>query len=107
LDPRISESIAQLADRGHEVSFVQVLACEETDPDIEGDFRLVDCEDESSVEITATNQALKEYRQNLDNHCSKLSSTCVRYGGRYTRVLSNREIGEFLTDVLRREGWVA
>jgi uncharacterized protein (DUF58 family) len=107
LDPRAPESVAQLASRGHEVSFVQVLAREEIDPDIEGDLRLVDSEDESSVEITATSQALRQYKQNLDKHCESINNACVRYGGRYARVASDCEVGDFIRNVLRPEGWVA
>ena len=107
LDPKIIESVAQLSGRGHEVSFVQILAREEIDPDIEGDLRLIDCEDETSVDITATSQALKEYRRNLEEHCAKLAEACVRYGGRYARMTSDGALDSFVKDTLRREGWVA
>src|SRR5687768_8084626 len=107
LDPRCSASIAQIAGRGHEVAFIQILSPEETDPDIEGDLRLIDCENGSDAEITATGDAIRQYRRNLEELCATIAATSVRYGGRYMRVSSQYQFDEFVKNNLRRDRWVA
>lgn len=107
LDPQAAGGVAQLAGRGHEVAFVQILSQEELDPDMEGDLRLIDSESRSLVELTATGQAIKEYRENLDAHCALLAATCRKYGGRCIRLSSRIGIDDFVKNHLRREGWAA
>lgn len=107
LDPEVASSIARLGGRGHEVGFIQVLAPEELDPDIEGDLRLIDSESPVLVEITANSQALKEYGKNLRKHCSSLASACKRVGGRYFQVETRESFDSIIKDKLRRGGWAS
>ncbi|MGI8924623.1 MAG: DUF58 domain-containing protein [Fimbriimonadales bacterium] len=106
LDPGICEAVARLGSRGHEVAFIQILAPEEIDPDIEGDLRLLDSESQSAVEITANSQAIREYKNSLQKHCEALASACRRVGGRYVQVTTRDSIQSLVKDKLRRGGWV-
>jgi uncharacterized protein (DUF58 family) len=107
LDVHMAEAVAQVSARGHEVSVVQLLTPEELDPDIEGDLRLLDSENNSSVEITATGEAINEYKRNLTHHCEKLATTCLRYGGRFQLVSNEMNFSDFVKNHLRKGGWVS
>ncbi len=49
-----------------DVYVIQVLSAEELRPDLQGDLKLVDCEDADVAEITASAPLLRRYRQKLD-----------------------------------------
>lgn len=106
LDPAMATSIRVLAGRGHEVNLVQILSPEEIDPDLEGDLRLLDAENGTPVEITANSLALKEYRKRLEEHCAQLQTECLRVGGRYARVTTQRSLESVVKDIFKREGWL-
>jgi|GEM_PF-3442017 len=106
LDPELPQAVRVLASRGNEVLLVQVLTDEELDPDLEGDLRLIDVENEGSVEITANGLALREYRRRLQAHNAALRESVRRGGGR-TTLLSNRDSLESgMRGDLKREGWL-
>ena len=48
-----------------DVYIIQVLSAEEIDPDVKGDLKLVDCEDDDIAEITVSAPLLKRYKQTL------------------------------------------
>jgi uncharacterized protein (DUF58 family) len=48
-----------------DVYVIQVLSAEEIDPDVKGDLKLVDCEDQDEAEITASSPLIQRYKQNL------------------------------------------
>jgi len=107
LDPNVFGALRVLGGRGHEVSFVHLLSLEELDPDLEGDLRLIDAEKGQPVEVTAGGNVLKQYRQRLDEHCSKLTAECLRIGGRYVQTTSGESLQSLIGDKLKREGWLA
>lgn len=106
LDPEVLSALRQVAGRGHEPAWVQVLAPTEVDPDLEGDLRLVDAEGRPAVEITANVGTLREYKRRLEAHNQALEREVVRLGGRYRRVLSDEPLATVIGD-LRRAGWLA
>ena len=60
-EPALRYLLAQEMD----VYVIQVLSAEEIEPDVQGDLRLVDCEDGDVAEITVTAPLLKRYKQTL------------------------------------------
>jgi len=106
LDPSAPDGLRAVAARGHEVAFIQVLSDIEVDPDLEGDLRLLDAESGAAVEITAHSQALREYRQNLEAHNTRLEEAATRAGGRFVRSIAGQGLAEFLTHGIRRVGLV-
>ena len=107
MDADILPSLRQLASRGHEIFFVQVLSDLEIDPDIEGDVRLVDSENSRTVEITANGVALKEYKSRLQNHNQSIEDAVRKLGGKHTIVRNDSELRDVVRDVWRRQGWIA
>jgi uncharacterized protein (DUF58 family) len=106
LDPDAAEALRAIPARGHELVLIHVLSPIELDPDLEGDLRLLDAETGEVVEVTAHAQTLREYRQNLDNHCRGLEEMTKRLGGRWVQSLAGQSLSEFVSGGLRRVGLV-
>lgn len=108
LDPQLPESLRSLGGRKHEVLFIQILSEVDRDPDLEGDLRLIDAEDEgTSVEITATSAVLQEYKKRLQAHCNELQAVCKRIGAWYLCVENRDSLEEIMLKRLRSLGALA
>lgn len=107
LDPDCQTALRAIAARGHEVWMLQMLSRLETDPDLEGDLRLVDAETQAAVEITANRGTLRVYQENLRLHSETLADACRHGGGRYAQMLTDTSLSGLVKNVWRREGWVA
>ncbi len=101
------KGLTYAAGRGYDVFAIQILAPEETDPasrEISGDLRLVDLEDASETEVTATPAVIAKYRERLEAYCAALRDFCVRRGIVHVPVETTRPIDELMLEVLRRRG---
>lgn len=107
LDPELPGQLKSLAGKGHEVLMVQVLSPIETDPDLEGDLRLLDAEGGGEREVTANRLTFDVYKANLEAHNRRLMDACTSYGGRYRLLSTSAGMEELVRDVWKREGWVA
>ena len=58
-------ALRYLVSQQMDVYVIQVLSAEEIDPDVQGDLRLVDCEDGDEAEVTVSAPLLKRYKQTL------------------------------------------
>jgi uncharacterized protein (DUF58 family) len=74
------QALRYLIARQMDVYVIQVLSQEEIEPDIEGDLRLVDVEDDDSAEVTVSGALLRRYKQNLDAYRAALHDFCTRRG---------------------------
>ncbi len=74
------EALRYLVARQMDVYAVQVLSPEEIDPDVTGDLKLVDVEDDDVAEITVSRALLKRYKENLAAYRAKLYEFCTRRG---------------------------
>lgn len=104
LDENFPDSLRQLAFRGHEIMLLQILSDAELEPPLEGDLRLLDCETEKPIEITATSSVMREYRRRLNEFCQQLKDTCRRSGGWYLQLVSNEQLSDIVFRRLRRMG---
>src|ERR1700757_3892517 len=59
------EALRYLVARQLDIYVIQILSQEEIDPQIVGDLKLVDVENEAVAEITVSGPLLKRYKQNL------------------------------------------
>jgi uncharacterized protein (DUF58 family) len=59
------DALRYLVARQFDIYLVQVLSQEEIEPEILGDLKLVDVEDDDEAEITASAALIKRYKQNL------------------------------------------
>jgi hypothetical protein len=74
------EAIRYLVSRQLDIYVVQILSQEEIEPEIVGDLRLVDIEDDDVAEITVSSPLLKRYKQNLASFRAGLYEFCTRRG---------------------------
>jgi uncharacterized protein (DUF58 family) len=74
------EAIRYLVSRQLDIYVIQILSQEEIEPEIVGDLRLVDIEDDDVAEITVSAPLLKRYKQNLAAFRTGLYGFCTRRG---------------------------
>jgi uncharacterized protein (DUF58 family) len=74
------EALRYLVARQLDIYVIQVLSQEEIEPEIVGDLRLVDVEDDDVAEITVSGPLLKRYKQNLAAYRAALHQFCTRRG---------------------------
>ncbi len=83
---------------------VQVLAPQEIDPDLQGDLKLKDMEDDDMAEVSITQALIKQYKANLNAYCLSLKEYITRRGGTY--LFSSTAVGfdTLVLNYLRERG---
>jgi uncharacterized protein (DUF58 family) len=84
---------------------IRILAPAERDPELGGDVRLVDCEDESTLDVSNSGELLELYREHLGAQERDLDRLFRRRGGRFLSVSSDLDLPELLS-LLTRRGWL-
>jgi len=74
------EALRFLITRQMDIYVIQVLSQEELEPEITGDLRLVDVEDDDMAEITVSGPLLGRSKQTLEAYRAALSAFCTRRG---------------------------
>ncbi len=100
------EALRYLVARQLDVYAIQVLSREEIEPEIVGDLKLVDVEDDDAAEITVTAPLLKRYRQNLAAYRAALSEFCSRRGIAYLFTSNQVPFERLVLNYLRQRGLV-
>jgi uncharacterized protein (DUF58 family) len=62
---------------------VQILSPQEIEPDLTGDLKLRDIEDNDMAEVSITQPVMKQYKANLNAYCLSLKDYLTRRGGTY------------------------
>jgi hypothetical protein len=91
---------------GQEVSLVQVLAPEELDPTIRGDWALVDVETGATVELTVSPRLLRRYQDELAAHTAALQDFARHHGVGFVQLSSDAPIGDVALKALQSAGVV-
>jgi len=99
-------ALRYLAAQQMDVYVIQVLSAEELDPEIQGDLRLVDCEDGDLAEITVSAPLLKRYKQTLAAFVDSARDFCTRRGMVYLLARNEVPVEELITGYLRTRGLV-
>lgn len=89
-----------------DVYVVHLLSAEELDPEIQGDLRLVDCEDGDVAEITVSGPLMKRYRQTLAAFIESARDFCTRRGMMYLPARNEVPIEDLMTGYLSTRGLV-
>lgn len=98
------DGLRALANRGFEVTVVHLLAPEEAEPALEGDFKLLDAETGAGVEITSDYELLARYRAELAAWQADLRHFCAARQMGYVPLLTSVPLEELLFNWLRRTG---
>jgi uncharacterized protein (DUF58 family) len=93
-----------LRGRGLEVSALQILAPEELDPTMRGDWTLHDAETDAEVEVTVSPRLLRRYRQAVVAHTAGLQEFCHRQGMAFAQIPSDTSLTDVAMQSLRRVG---
>ena len=91
---------------GLEIFAIQILGPSERNPELTGDFRFVDSESGSTLDISSIGELLGLYqahRQALEDH---LSTESQKREGRFLSLTSNQSIKAVVFDELIRKGWL-
>lgn len=104
LDPNWQEALRALTSRQFEITLLHVLAPQEIDPEIDGDFRLLDAEGGQSIEVTADLDLMHRYKQSLDSWRAEVESFCYGRGITYLFADTSLPVEEFVLTNMRRRG---
>jgi uncharacterized protein (DUF58 family) len=100
------EALRYLVARQLDIYVIQTLSQEEIEPEVVGDLRLVDVEDEDVAEITVSGPLLKRYKQNLAAYRASLHEFCTRRGVTYLFTSNQVPFDRLVLTYLRQRGLV-
>lgn len=96
--------LRSLAGTGQEVSVVQILAPEELNPTLRGDWKLRDAESDREVEVTISPRLLRHYEEALEAHTAAIREFCRRQGMAFVQISSAISIEDVALSSLRAAG---
>jgi uncharacterized protein (DUF58 family) len=99
-------AIRYLLAQDMDIYVVHVLSAEELDPDLQGDLRLIDCEDGDVAEVTVTGPLLTRYKQTLNAFVNSAREFCTRRGIVYLLARNQVPVDQLVTGYLRQRGLV-
>ena len=85
---------------------VHLLSQEELEPDVAGDLRLIDCEDQDVAEITVSAPLIKRYKQTLNAFVAGAKDFCNRRGMVYILANNQLPLEQLVVHYLRERGLV-
>lgn len=100
------EALRYLVARNLDIYVIHILSREEVEPEIVGDLRLVDAEDEDVAEITASAPLLKRYKDNLNGFVAGLKDWCTKRGVTYIFTTNQNPFDKLVLNYLRERGLV-
>jgi uncharacterized protein (DUF58 family) len=100
------EALRYLIARQLDIYVIQILSQEEIEPEIVGDLRLVDVEDNDVAEITVSGPLLKRYKQNLAAFRAGIHEFCNRRGVTYLFTSNQVPFDRLVLTYLRQRGLV-
>ncbi len=92
---------------GLEILGLQILGPTEIDPEVPSDFRLVDAETDTTLDVSAGGDLLRFYQDHRQAYQEHLSSLCQSRSGRFLTTSTAEPLETLLFDTLRRQGWIA
>lgn len=99
-------ALRYLVSQRMDVYVIHVLSQEELDPDVKGDLRLVDCEDDDVAEITVSAPLLARYKSTLNAFVGGAQEFCNRRGMNYLLANNQTPVKDLIGSYLRRRGLV-
>jgi uncharacterized protein (DUF58 family) len=100
------EALRYLVARQMDVYAIQVLSQEEVEPQITGDLKLVDVEDEDAAEVTVNAALLRRYQENLAAYRAGLYEFCTRRGASCIFTTTAVPFDRLVLTYLRQRGLV-
>jgi uncharacterized protein (DUF58 family) len=101
-----TQALKYLLSRQMDVYVIQILSAEEIDPDVKGDLKLVDCEDDDVAEITANGPLMKRYQKTLSAFVEGAREFCSRRDMNYLLASNQVPVEQLVSSYLRKRGLV-
>ena len=107
LDKRgYADALRYLLARDLDIYVIHVLSHEELEPDLAGDLKLLDCEDDDIAEVTISAPLLKRYKENLNAFVGGLKEWCTQRGIAYIFTKNTNPFDKLVLNYLRERGLV-
>ncbi len=100
------DALRYLLARNLDIYVIHVLSREEVEPELVGDLRLVDAEDEDEAEISVSAPLLKRYKENLNFFVGGLKDWCTKRGITYIFTTNQNPFDKLVLNYLRERGLV-
>jgi uncharacterized protein (DUF58 family) len=100
------EALRYLVARQMDIYAIQILSQEEIDPDVTGDVKLVDVEDDDAAEVTVNMPLLRRYRENLAAYQRGLAEFCTKRGVAFLSTSTRVPFDKLVLTYLRQRGLV-
>jgi uncharacterized protein (DUF58 family) len=100
------DALRYLLARNMDIFVIHLLSREEVEPELVGDLRLVDVEDDEVTEITMSAPLLKRYKDNLNAFVAGLKDWCTRRGITYIFTTNEYPFEKLILNYLRERGLV-
>lgn len=95
-----------LVGRQMDVFVMHILSPEEFEPEINGDLKLVDCEDEDEAEVSVSGALIKRYKATLASFVEDAKRFCAKRDMTYVLSRSDQGADVIVGQYLRRRGLV-
>ena len=99
-------ALRMLLGRQMDLFVLHILSQEEMDPDLKGDLKLVDCEDDDQTEVSVSQQLLKKYKQTLAAFIQQARRFCSQRGITYVLTRSDQSVEVLVNQYLRERGLI-
>jgi hypothetical protein len=99
-------ALRYLLSRDLDVYVIQVLSAAEIDPDINGDLRLIDCEDSDVAEVSVTPALVERYKKTLAAFIEQARQFCTKRGMVYLLARNEVSVEDLVGGYLRNRGLV-
>ena len=96
----------QLFSAGLEVFGLQILCGLELNPELTGDLRFVDVENQMTLDVSSVGDLIGFYQEHLARLQENLAMLCRQRNGRFICLDSGLPVETMVFDVLKRKGWV-
>jgi hypothetical protein len=100
------DALRYLLARNMDIYVIHVLSQEEVEPELVGDLRLVDSEDDDIAEITVSAPLLKRYKDTLNAFVGGLKEWCTKRGITYIFTTNQNPFDKLILNYLRERGLV-
>src|SRR3954453_21999362 len=100
------DALRYLLARKMDIFVIHLLSREEVEPELVGDLRLVDVEDDDVTEITMSAPLLKRYKDNLNAFVAELKEWCTKRGIMYIFTTNQYPFDKLIMNYLRERGLV-
>jgi len=97
-------ALRYVAGGNYDLFCVQTLSPQEIEPDLQGDLKLKDIEDDDEAEVSITQPLIKQYKANLNAYCLGLKDYITRRGGTYLFTSTAVPFDTLVLNYLRERG---